>query len=112
VKFQICLCDSAITVEYTLTNGTVIARECNQCPVSVQIDRLWLENDFNVYMDDFNITRILVLVSTVILSIIVCGSGWEGGEGGWGEWWLYVVDYRVIPLPTSDGSGLRSGEIV
>ena len=67
VKFQICLCDSAMTVEYTLTNGTMITHKCNQCPVPVRIDRLLLENDFNVHKDGDNITRITVLVSSVII---------------------------------------------
>ena len=63
VKFQICLCDSAMTVAYTLTNGTMITRKCNQCPVPMLIDRLLLENDFDVYLDGSGITRIAVLVS-------------------------------------------------
>ena len=67
VKFQICLCDSAMTVAYTLTNGTVVTRKCNQCPVPVRIDRLLLENDFDVHKDGDNITRIAVSVSSVIL---------------------------------------------
>ena len=65
IKFQICLCDSAMTVEYTLTNGTVIKRKCNQCPIPVRIGRLLLENDFDVYLDGNNITRIAVLVSVL-----------------------------------------------
>ncbi len=109
VKLQICLCDSAMAFEYTLTNGTVVAHNCSQCPVPVQIDQLSLENNFNVYVDDFDITRIAVLVSTVILSCVGVG-GKAGGERESGDcmWWTIEA---VIPLPTSAGSGLRSGEI-
>ena len=65
VKFQICLCDSAMTVEYTLTDGTMVTRKCNQCPVPVLTDRLLLENIFDVYLDGSGITRIAVLVSVL-----------------------------------------------
>ncbi len=69
VKFQICLCDSAMAFKYTLTNGTVVAHKCSQCPVPVQIDRLSLKNNFNVYKDEYNITRIAVLVSHCLIAM-------------------------------------------
>ena len=70
VKFQICLCNSAMTFKYTLTNGTEIAHPCNQCPVQVPIDHLLLANDFTVFKDNFTVTHIAVLV-----------SGWDRREG-------------------------------
>ena len=65
VEFQICLCDSAMTVKYTLTNHTEITRRCNQCPVEVLIDHLRLSNGFNVSKDGNNVTRIGVLVCSL-----------------------------------------------
>ena len=92
VMFQICLCNSAMTFKYTLTNGIEAAYPCNQCPIQVLIDYLSLANDFTVFKDDFNITSIAVLVSVLSYQYISRakflvweGVGKEGGESGAGK---------------------------
>ena len=63
IQFLICLCDSAMTVKYTLTSNTEpIQRQCNQCPVEIQIGRLQLLNNFSVFNVNDGVTQIGVLV--------------------------------------------------
>ena len=63
VEFRICLCDSAMTVKYYLTNNETHNSSCQQCPTLLVIGGLSLYHGYNVSIDDGNVTNIAVLVS-------------------------------------------------
>ena len=51
VNFTICLCGSAISVIYTLSNGTTVtSHSCQQCPFVVQIGQLQLYHNVEVFI--------------------------------------------------------------
>ena len=72
VMFQICLCDSAMRLKYTLSDDSAHAIPCSQCPANKFVfTHLQIENDFNVYKDENNVTRIHVLVRESVIIVYI-----------------------------------------
>ena len=70
IELVICLCGSAITVSYNLSDGSVISRFCQQCPFEVEIDRLRFYHNVSVSVNESGDTTIIMLSVSVCMHLV------------------------------------------
>ena len=56
-------------LKYTLSDDSTLTIPCSQCPASEIY--LGIENDLNVYKDEYNVTRIHVLVCESVIVMYI-----------------------------------------